>query len=285
MSNTEELIDLPIKFGDWDEVKFTESKEDVELFSILVVDVETTGVSHVKDEVIELGGVLVKVNPDFSIHSVTPAFNWLREPATAEILPFITNLTGITKEMVSGKKVDEAEFLRWAKLADLIVAHNAWFDRPMVEKTVPGLLALDKPWACSCWDPNWKSLGYSKKKLEYLINKNGYKFPAHRAINDTIAVAYLMTMEADAVQAIVEKGTHEGFSLEYTSPPREAKKFMKDNFGFAFRAGKMQKYYTSLNALKADRAKITQYFEKRFNGAHQCYPRRESPQTRFRREV
>ena len=87
-----------------------------------------------------------------------------------------------------------------------------------------------------------------------------------------------------AVEAIITKGTKLGYSLEYLSVPKEAKTVMKQ-LGFGYKSGKMYKYYDSFNDMKNDRNEMLAYFEKHFNGAHQCYPRREDPKTRFRREA
>ena len=50
-----------------------------------------------------------------------------------DISSFITELTGITNEMVSGKHIDGSSVSEFLKDVDLIIAHNAKFDRAFFE--------------------------------------------------------------------------------------------------------------------------------------------------------
>jgi DNA polymerase III subunit epsilon len=59
----------------------------------------------------------------------------------------ITNVTGITGEMVAGKLIVMAALRTLVEPADLIIAHNAGFDRPFCEAFSP--IFADKAWACS----------------------------------------------------------------------------------------------------------------------------------------
>ena len=46
-------------------------------------------------------------------------------------------ITGISDQMVSGKSIDEEQVQALVEQTDLIFAHNAYFDRVMVEKHWP----------------------------------------------------------------------------------------------------------------------------------------------------
>lgn len=69
----------------------------------------------------------------------------------------ITKITGITQEMVQGKLIDPADVEKFAADADLIIAHNAGFDRKFLEKFAPAFER--KPWACSMAQIPWKEEG------------------------------------------------------------------------------------------------------------------------------
>ena len=113
----------------------------------IYVDLETTGLNSNTDEIIEIGMVPFYYNPDGRIFSISDQFySELREPSDS-IPEEITKITGITQDMVLGKHIDPAHVEVFAENADLIVAHNAGFDRKFLEKFAPQF-AL-KPWACS----------------------------------------------------------------------------------------------------------------------------------------
>ena len=94
----------------------------------LFVDVETTGLDPSRDEIIELAMVPFTYGVDGRLFNVHHAFEKLREP-NQQISTKITALTGITNDMVAGKVIDPAEVAAFANRADLVVAHNASFDR------------------------------------------------------------------------------------------------------------------------------------------------------------
>jgi DNA polymerase-3 subunit epsilon len=90
---------------------------------LVVVDVETTGFRPENSTIIEIGAVRLRGT------QVTGEFFCLVDPA-APIPPDITELTGITDEMVAvapGGRAALAAFLSFAAGA-VLVAHNAPFD-------------------------------------------------------------------------------------------------------------------------------------------------------------
>ena len=104
----------------------------------VIVDTETTGLDHTRDEVIEIGMVAFSYDEDGSIGDVVGTFNALREPSVP-ITPEITRLTGITPEMVKGHTIDLDAVETFIQPAHLVIAHNARFDRPFCERLAQGL--------------------------------------------------------------------------------------------------------------------------------------------------
>ncbi|MBN3490580.1 3'-5' exonuclease [Acholeplasma equirhinis] len=97
--------------------------------SILIFDFETTGLSAANDRIIEVGAVKLKKAGDR--YEVVESMNELikqPEPISA----FITNLTGITNEMLKKDGIDEEiAFQMLNNLIDedtLLVAYNLAFD-------------------------------------------------------------------------------------------------------------------------------------------------------------
>jgi DNA polymerase-3 subunit epsilon len=115
----------------------------------VLVDVETTGLDHAKDEVIELGMVGFTYDEDGRVGDVVGVFSALRQPYSPNP-PEITKLTGITDEMVAGKTISVDEVEAFIEPADLLIAHNAGFDRPFCERLAPGF--VPKAWACETLD-------------------------------------------------------------------------------------------------------------------------------------
>src|SRR6202012_2418230 len=96
----------------------------IELKQALFVDVETTGLDHQSDEIIELAMVPFTYGPDGHIYEVKEPFQRFNQPSKP-ISAEITRLTVITDEMVSGHVINPAEIEAFAKDAVLVIAHNA----------------------------------------------------------------------------------------------------------------------------------------------------------------
>lgn len=151
----------------------------------VLIDTETTGLNWRTDEVIEIGAVAFSFDQSGGIGEVTGVYGALQQPS-APIPSGITRLTGITDEMVAGKAIDYDHLSELIEPADLIIAHNATFDRPFCEKLSP--VFSDKAWACSVSEVDWQARGYEGTKLGYLICQAGYFHDGHRAIDDCHAL-------------------------------------------------------------------------------------------------
>jgi DNA polymerase-3 subunit epsilon len=183
----------------------------IELKQALFVDVETTGLDHQSDEIIELAMVPFTYGPDGHIYEVKEPFQRLNEPSKP-ISAEITRLTGITDEMVAGQVIDPAEVEAFAKDAVLVIAHNAGFDRRFVEKLTPSF-AL-KGWACSQSQIDWAGEGLEGTRLSYLVAAAGYFYDKHRAMNDCLAAIELL-----AAPLPVSRGTGLNMLLDNARKP------------------------------------------------------------------
>ncbi len=74
----------------------------------ILIDLETTGLDPAKDEIIEMALVPFEYGLDGRIFEVREPFSALRQPSKP-IPPEITQITGITDEMVAGKTIDPTE--------------------------------------------------------------------------------------------------------------------------------------------------------------------------------
>jgi DNA polymerase III subunit epsilon len=154
-----------------------------------VIDVETTGLDPIQDEIIELAMVKFRYGGNAEITGVTAVFQAFNEPSKL-LAPEITRLTGITDAMVAGRRIDPAAVEAFVADAGIVIAHHAGFDRKFVERAWP--IFEHKAWACSATEIDWKALGYSGAKLTYLAVETGFFYTAHRAVDDCHALLEIL---------------------------------------------------------------------------------------------
>ena len=160
---------------------------------VLVLDTETTGLDWRSESIIELAMLAVDIDIQTG-HPVgdVEVYEDFEDPSRP-IPPEITNLTGITNKAVMGQKLNEDKIKDMVARADLIVAHNAGFDRPFVENRLE--VFEHKAWACSFAGIDWKAQGLGSAKLEFLCSELGWFYDAHRAQVDCHAL--LRVLSAD----------------------------------------------------------------------------------------
>jgi DNA polymerase-3 subunit epsilon len=157
----------------------------------ILLDVETTGLDQRKDEVVELGMVKFDYLPDGRIAGIKDVFSF-NEPLEP-IPPDVIALTGITNEMVAGRRIDEAAVSSFADDAVIVIAHNAGFDRKFAERYWP--IFQRKAWGCSATEVEWRKHGFEGSRLGYLLNGAGFFHQAHRAIDDCHALLEILALE------------------------------------------------------------------------------------------
>lgn len=155
----------------------------------LFVDVETTGLDPLRDEIIELAMVPFTYALDGRIFAIGQAFQRFHQPSSP-ISPEITRITGITDAMVAGHRIDPAEVATFASGAALVIAHNAAFDRRFAERLSD--VFVTKPWACSMSQIDWAEEGHEGTKLAYLASGAGFFYDRHRAEHDCLAAIELL---------------------------------------------------------------------------------------------
>ncbi len=172
--------------GDFSLPKDSVSKENV--CTGLVVDLETTGLDYTKDVIIEIGLRQFQYHASTGeVVSVNESYNELEDPGTP-LSQEVQDITGLSDEMLSGKSIDWEKVHTFFQQSDLIIAHNAAFDRPFIEKKI----TTEALWACSLTQVDWKAKGLSSRKLEILIMLHGFFVRSHRAVEDVNATLNLL---------------------------------------------------------------------------------------------
>jgi len=205
----------------------------------LVVDVETTGLHHHDDRIIEIGMVPFEYGVDTgSVGRVEAAISLFEDPGR-ELDPTITRLTGITDEMVAGQRIDDQVVGEQFKAADIVIAHNAAFDRPFVEGRFGSVAGAR--WACSFREVPWEVYSYRCHKLACLLeDKCSVFFDGHRAGTDCLALLHLLaTPFPDAklpMKLLLESAHRDTVRIWATGAPFAVKDLLKDR-GYRWNPG------------------------------------------------
>ena len=156
----------------------------------LMTDTETTGIHRGKDKIIELCLVPFEYDREAGIITrIAKPYTSFQDPGVP-IPEEITRITGIGDDHVKGKQIDRDLVRRWVGQVNVIVAHNAAFDRAFLEDYDPCF--RDCNWVCSQSGLPWKDLGHGSSKLEFLIGRHGMFHGAHRAENDCFATLHIL---------------------------------------------------------------------------------------------
>jgi len=198
---------------------------------LLVLDTETTGLEHSRDKIIELALLRVDIDTATGLPcGSVQVYDGLEDPGQP-IPDIVRKITGIDDSMVVGQKLDEARIAELLDGVDLVVAHNAGFDRPFVEARLPAFVA--KAWACSFADIDWKQEGRDSAKLTALALDLGVFYDAHRAEMDCHALLAVLqaTMPVAGHTGLAHlltaaEGTR--FRLQATGAPFDAKDALKE---------------------------------------------------------
>ena len=197
---------------------------------VLVLDTETTGLDQSRDKIIELAMLRVDVDTATGLPvGIVKVYDGLEDPGVP-VSREIEAITGISSAMVQGQRLDESQIATMLADVDLVVAHNAGFDRPFCEARLPAFAAL--PWGCSFAEIDWKKEGHGSAKLEYLAMEKGWFYEAHRAEVDCHALlavlgATLPTSGGTGLGKILATCVSSVYRLQATQAPFEAKDLLK----------------------------------------------------------
>ena len=203
---------------------------EVDVLQVVVVDTETTGLNADKDEIIEIGLVVVAVGATSGqAFEVLDSYGALEEPS-GPIPPETTLVHGITDEMVVGQRIDDLRVQAMLKNVGLVIAHNAGFDRRFLERRLPVFAEL--PWACSVKDVAWHEEGCGSQKLDYLLMQCGFFHEAHRAEADCLALLEVLQRPLAkasglAMTQLLRAANQKRYRIWAVNSPFEAKDALK----------------------------------------------------------
>jgi len=163
------------------------------------------------------------------VTGVTGIFQAFNQPA-ASIPAEITLLTGINDEMVAGHSIDAVALEGFVADANIVMAHNASFDRKFAEKYWP--FFEHKHWACSATGIDWQKYGFGGIKLPYLLTQSGFFHDAHRALDDCHATLEILARElagtsTTALAVLLDRARRKTFRIWAENAPFELKDALK----------------------------------------------------------
>ena len=234
MSFTKSLIQ---KDGNISITKFNgefKSFPETDLFSgqgklICFLDVETTGKNRQEDGIVELAVKSVSINEQTGdILSIQDQYQSFHDPGIP-ITEEASAVNGITDEMVTGKQIDWNCVKNMFDSSNLIVSHNASFDRAFLDRALPE--SKEKLWACSINDIDWMLRGFKNVKQELLCIWHGFYYDSHRAMNDVDALIHLLTHDIYSdnkpVLELVENSIIPYYKILAIGSPFETKDILK----------------------------------------------------------
>lgn len=177
--------------------RYGEPTDPATVSTALFVDVEATGLDTRHDAIIEFAAVpFTYCRESSQILAVLEPYVAYEDPGR-EIPPEVQELTGISPADVAGHRIDDGRVEALLRDAALVIAHNAGYDRPMLERRFPGFAR--KKWACSLGDVPWATrFGVRGSKLDYLLlQRCGEFFDGHRAEHDCQAAIHVLATCCD----------------------------------------------------------------------------------------
>ena len=166
---------------------------------------------------------------DGSIFNLLEEFSGYQDP-NIPIPGHITKLTGISDDMVKGHSIDESAVSEYLKGVDIIIAHNAQFDRAFFETAFPNI--TPKAWACSMRDINWSEEDINSLKLEYIAYRYGFFFEGHRAIIDCLVGIHILAQKlliskTPVLKRLLDTALQLEFKIIARDTPYESKDLLK----------------------------------------------------------
>ena len=167
---------------------------------LLIVDTETTGLSPAKGRCIEVGAVLFHVPS----RAVLSQLSFLL-PCSSNPAERVNGIAAAVTRLEQPRDQFLACLEAMAAAADVLVAHNAAFDRQWFGREE--LPPLQRPWLCSMEDIRWPAERHLRATPSVRDLALAYGVPvwaAHRALTDCIYIAQVFEREAQ-LEALLQQ--------------------------------------------------------------------------------
>ena len=174
------------------------SEENIPV-NILIIDTETTGLDSKNDDCLEVGSILFNVKS----RSVLAQQSFLL-PVENNNAEKINNIPAEITRLPQPLSEAIIYFESLVRVSDLIVAHNAEFDKKWFG--LNKLPRIEKPWICSMDDMTWPADRQLKTRPSVRDLALAYGVPvwnAHRALTDCIYLAEVFKRCSDFEKLLI----------------------------------------------------------------------------------
>ena len=155
-------------------------KQQNKFNTILILDTETSGLDEHKNEIIEVGCILFHL----ASKSVLSQLSFLL-PVNENEAQFVNGIDPVITKISQPWEESINLFMKLVESSDLIIAHNAEFDKKWFGKG--RLPKINKKWVCSLEDINWsfkKSLKMRPSVTDLALSFDIPVWKLHRALSD-----------------------------------------------------------------------------------------------------
>ena len=180
--------------------------------TLVVFDLETTGLDSDVDRIIEIGAIKLKgMQPVDQFSTLVKA--------DIELTDDITKITGITQDMLEGQPSIDTVLPKFLEFIEggLLVAHNAEFDLSMV-RAACSRVGIDLEWPTFCTLKMARELlpDLENKKLDTIARHYGLTFEArHRSVGDVkVTVGVLRNLMAKHPERFTQWSGMKPFTVE-----------------------------------------------------------------------
>lgn len=180
--------------------------------TLLIVDVETTGIEFEENAPIEIGAILFDVRHRAVTHQLSMLLP-SAVPNGAEAvngIPDALVATGTTP--VLGLRDSALDHLdRMHRQADAVLAHNADFDRQWIRPLVGEVVREGQPipWLCTMRDFRWLRPGLrpTPSVIDLALAHGVPVWAAHRALTDCTYLAQVLATRLDLPELLLDAQT------------------------------------------------------------------------------
>ncbi len=168
---------------------------------LLILDTETTGLDPQKDKCLEVGAILFHVHS----RSVLAQQSFLL-PVSSNAAEPINRIPASVTRLKQPWEEGLIFFKKLIEVAEVLVAHNAAFDRKWFGKSP--LPDVSQPWLCTMEDISWPASRQLKARPSVRDLALAYEIPvwsAHRALTDCVYIAEVFR-RCDDLETLIAQG-------------------------------------------------------------------------------
>ena len=169
--------------------------------TLLIIDTETTGLDPEHDHCVEVGAILFDVRSQSVLHQLSFLL-----PVQSNAAEPINHIPASVSRCRQPWRQSLDLFVELVAAADVLVAHNAAFDRQWFG--CGELPEIAKPWLCTMEDIRWPRDRQLKPRPSVRDLALAYGIPvwaAHRALTDCIYLAEVLA-RCDDLDTLLDRG-------------------------------------------------------------------------------